>query len=158
MEKNKQTLFPPTYQLFLVFHYQTFFYSSKSFVSTHQISFLHPTTTNKILKACESKSKMRMVEQQRFNFFPKRWKRRKRKNEQRKAGQNNERRMWLFSFLMSLSNFVTRNLPRCALHDLICFKWWGSYCNRSASFFLVVVVFVNVEFDVLGFHDLIRSK
>jgi hypothetical protein len=66
--------------------------------------------------------------------------------------------MWLFSFLLSLSNVVARKLPRCALRDMICFKWWGLYCNRSASFFLVVVVFVNVEFGVLGFHDSIRLK
>jgi hypothetical protein len=80
-EKNKQTLFPPTYQLFLVSTIKSFLIPQKSFVSTHQISFLYPTTTNKILKACESKSKMRMVEQQRSNFFPKQWKGRKRKKE-----------------------------------------------------------------------------
>jgi hypothetical protein len=96
--ENKQTNTISTYlSIVFGFHHQTFFYSSKSFVSTRQIAFLYPTTTNKILKACESKSKMRMVEQQRSNFFPKQWKRRKRKKkEQRKAGQNNERRMWLF--------------------------------------------------------------
>ncbi len=115
---KKQTNTISTYlSIVFGFHHQTFFYSSKSFVSTHQISFLYPTTTNKILKARESKSKMRMVEQQRSNFFPKQWKRRKKKEERRKARQNNEQRMWLFSFLMSLSNFVTRQLPRCALHD-----------------------------------------
>jgi len=91
--KKKQTNTISTYlSIVFGFHHQTFFYSSKSFVSTHQISFLYPTTTNKILKAHESKSKRRMVEQQRSNFFPKQWKRRKKKkkNEEKRDKTTNE--------------------------------------------------------------------